>query len=440
MLHTMRKSGILKTALLALLTFLCGQNGFACSMYKITANGKTMVGNNEDSWRLTSSIWFEQGNSKRYGAAYVGYSDKPHPDGAVNEYGLAFDAFTMPRKANVPRKDPAKKDFSFQDLKAIMQQCRTVEEVQAFLSKLNLGILNGNLISHGGMLLFVDRSGKYLVVEADKLTLGNDSKFALANFSIADTKDLSKVKMERYRKGVAFLENKTGTSIGFCAALSDTMSVHRKKAGDGTLYTTIYDLEEGMIYAYFFHDFSRRIAFDLKQELARGNHAYHFSDLFPGNKGYQQFIRYQTPQNNRLIFGFLVFSGILCFVSCISFMAGFTRSFRRRTAAPSHQKIKLGLALLCLALSYYAYVLIRNQSIFYFPAPYADDSFSIADLTSYLPFVLLACVVPSWIANVRMFRTGAWSKVALRLHAANNVVFLGLIVLYAYWGLYNVWS
>ncbi|RFM31806.1 hypothetical protein [Chitinophaga silvisoli] len=34
---------------------------FSCSMFKITLQGKTMVGNNEDAWRTGSAIWFETG-------------------------------------------------------------------------------------------------------------------------------------------------------------------------------------------------------------------------------------------------------------------------------------------------------------------------------------------------------------------------------------------
>jgi len=37
----------------------------SCSMYKITAGGKAMVGRNQDAWRTTMSIWFENaGNIK----------------------------------------------------------------------------------------------------------------------------------------------------------------------------------------------------------------------------------------------------------------------------------------------------------------------------------------------------------------------------------------
>jgi len=60
--------------ILLTLLFLFSVNfGKPCSMYKVTKNGKTMVGCNEDAWRTTPNIWFEIGNNKApFGAAFTG--------------------------------------------------------------------------------------------------------------------------------------------------------------------------------------------------------------------------------------------------------------------------------------------------------------------------------------------------------------------------------
>jgi hypothetical protein len=80
----------------------------------------------------------------------------------------------------------------------------------------------------------------------------------------------------------------------------------REKTGDGTLYTTIYDSKNGLIYAYYFHDFSKCLTFNLEEELAKGAHQMSFASLFAGNKAYGRFTGYKTPQNSNAIFGFLV--------------------------------------------------------------------------------------------------------------------------------------
>lgn len=405
-------------------------------MYKLTADGKTVVGNNEDSWGRDSRIWFEPATENTFGVVNVGYARKhPNPDGAMNEHGLVFDAFTMYRKDNVPEKDPNKKDFGYGHIRTIMQQCKTVDDVYAYLDTLNLHVLNGSPIFHGGMLLFADRAGKYLVAEANKLTLGNDAKFVLANFSVADTKDLSTVTMPRYCKGVSYLENKElDVSLDFCRDLSDTMSVNRAKVGNGTLYTSIYDLEEGLINLYFYHDYSKHIQFNLKDELAKGAHSFYFEDLFPDNQKYQEFLEYKTPQNSKLIFSFLIACGFLFFFSSWFYLISFFRSSNN-----SYKILKLGVSVLSIALCVYSYVLLRNQGIFYFPSPYVDGRPFIA-MTSYLPFVLLLSIFPLLVATVKVFRFQKWRGSSKWLLLTNNLAYFILIGLFLYWDLYDVFS
>jgi acyl-CoA:6-aminopenicillanic acid acyl transferase len=433
----MTKHNHVRISLFAVLSFLHIETALPCSMYKVTANGITMVGNNEDSWGRDARIWFEPGKDGKFGVVCVGYARKqPHPDGAMNEYGLVFDAFTMAHKANMPARDPNKKDFAYAHVRTIMQQCKTVEEVYAFLENLNLHILNGSPIFNGGMFLFVDKTGKYLVVEANQMTFGNDDTFVLANFSFADTKDLSTIKMERYCKGVAFLSNKTiDTNLSFCTALSDTMSVSRAKVGDGTLYTNIYDLDEGLIHLYFFHDYTRHVTFNLKEELAKGNHAFAFTELFPDNNGYQKFLDYKTPQNNKTILIFIVGCGLLFFFSFVYFLISFFK------ASNTHYKsLKLGIAALSMALCVYAYVLIRNQGIFYFPSPYNDGQSLIVSMTSYLPFVVLIAFIPLLIFMLKIFRHHHWHGFARWLLATNTLAYSILIGLFAYWKLFDMFN
>lgn len=416
-----------------LILFLGVWNADACSMYKVTVGDKTMVGNNEDSWRQTAMIRFVPAFAGRFGVAYVGYADKAFPDGAVNEYGLAFDAFTMPGKANLPPKDSRKADFSYGLFPQIMEQCKTVDEVRSFLQAYNLHTLNGSVLFNGAMLLFVDRAGHYLVVEPDAMTQGTEDRFVLSNFSYADTPDKTTVKQQRYRNGVAFLQNKIDTGMAFCTALSDTMSVHRPKAGDGTLYTTIYDLRDGIIHTYFFHDYGKRISFNLKNELAKGEHHYLFADLFPKNEGYRKFLRYKTPQNSPFLYALL--SGcVLLFL--FSFVYFGIRTFKRHgTPEPVSRDLGIGVAVLCLAMAYYCVVLLKNRAIFYFPAPYADGS--VSDFTSYLPFTLLALMVPLLWLNIRLFRKKTGNRFPVWLLGGNNLAFLVLLGWFWYWGLFG---
>jgi hypothetical protein len=90
----------------------------ACSMYKITVDAKTMVGCNEDAWRTTSSIWFENAkNSREFGAGFTGSrqvgGNRTAPQSGMNEKGLAFSRLA----AHYPKQ---KKHFQI-DLKSEMK-------------------------------------------------------------------------------------------------------------------------------------------------------------------------------------------------------------------------------------------------------------------------------------------------------------------------------
>lgn len=313
----MLNSYYIKVLLLLFILFLINNYAFPCSAYKITSHGKTMVGNNEDSWRLSSQLWFEARSATNYAVAYVGYSEKTHSEGAVNEYGLVWDGFTAPTRL-IKNQSHKKKIFDYSVPDVLMRTCKTVEEVYSELKDYNLSLLNGNMMFNGGMLFFADKSGKYLIVEADTLILGSNPNFVLANFCVSQTKNLNTIKIPRYTRGVTFLRNKIPTTdLDFCKRLSDTMHVCREKLGDGTLYTCIYDLEASLLHLYFYHDYTHVVSFNLEEEFKKGNHTISMASLFPPNKEYQKLENYLTPQNNTYLNSGLLLCLTLFFVKLI---------------------------------------------------------------------------------------------------------------------------
>lgn len=255
-------------------------SSFACSMFVIKMNSKVMVGNNEDFWNQNSRMWFEQGDDKNFGVVYVGFDDF-WPQGAINEKGLVFDGFAMPyQEINnfAGKKPPEQEDF----LHFIMRTCTTVNEVKNFFSQLDLRGMETS------MFYFVDKSGKQLIVEGDSLEIRNKSYDITSNFYPSQYDDLNDVTIKHYQKGRKLIESKQDTSVSFCASLLD--SLHQETSwGGGTLYSTLYDLNEGIIYLYFNHDFENVIKINVKDELAKGNHTLIIPELFPNNKKGQEF-------------------------------------------------------------------------------------------------------------------------------------------------------
>jgi len=279
----------MKKLLSILFAFQFFNMDFACTVYKITMDGKTFVGNNEDYWNPNTRIWFENGKNGNYGSSYVGFDDL-YPQGGINEKGLAFDGFAVPFRDI--KKNPNKLTYDNNTLRNIMQKCQNIDEVYTFLSKYDLSPL------YAGMLLFVDQSGKYLVVEGDTMIRGNDNKYLLSNFCPSRTKDLNDVKIPMYQSGRKLMESHIDTSLTYLKTLSDTLHQSWKGNVGGTLYTTIYDLNERTIHLYFYHDFKKSVTFKLADELNKKDTIIAIPKLFPNNiNGQNQLKRFKFTQD-----------------------------------------------------------------------------------------------------------------------------------------------
>ncbi|MEI7727293.1 MAG: tetratricopeptide repeat protein, partial [Bacteroidota bacterium] len=266
------------------------QNAFSCSMFKVTMHGKTMVGNNEDYWNPNTRIWFEQGKNGEYGAAYVGFDDF-YPQGGMNQAGLVFDGFSEDYKAISDTL--GKKSLGMDFLKEILKKCATVDEVKKYLSQHNLSGLETS------MFLFVDKTGKYLVVEGDSLIIGNKPSYVLSNFYPSQVKDEREIDIPFYQKGRRLLENHRDTSINFCSSVMDTM--HQEKVwGGGTMYTTVYDLNTGTIYLYFFRDYTHVVKYSLDHELKKSDYSLIIPELFPENKKGHEFVYNYNEISNEI--------------------------------------------------------------------------------------------------------------------------------------------
>lgn len=420
------------TFIIAVIQLLSAQLSHSCSAYKITASGKTMVGSNYDTWLLTPRIWFE---TNGYGTAFTGSRVNGEfgfaPQTAMNEFGLAFVTLATATPTN-GTSSPGKKQISSRTnyLKDILHTCKTVDDVKAYIEQYDHSSLCNDVF------LYVDKTGKYLVVEPYLMTLGNDPNYVLANFCPSTITDFSTIKQVRYINGTQFLKNKIDTSLAFCTALSDTMHVCRKKLGDGTLLTSILDLKEGITYLYFYHDYMHLVKFNLREELAKGNHFIEIVSLFPANEEFKKLNDFKTPANSIFLNLLMEFYAALFFISAFFFLISY---FIKRNTT-KYLYLKLLLVPLNLVMLAYVFVLVRIENIYYFPAPYTDGSFSIVSVASYIPFLVLVLFIPLLIMNRKVFTDSGWSFFPKWLFTLNNVAYLTMLILFVYWGLFNIFN
>lgn len=405
------------------------KTGRACSSYKVTYNGKTMVGSNYDNWLTTPRIWFE---TNGYGASFSGARfdgvNGFAPQTGLNEFGLSFITLATATPEN-GMPNPNKKQIASRTLylKDILHTCKTVEEVKNYIEVYDHSSLSQDVF------LYVDKSGRYLIVEPYVLTLGSDAKYVLANFCPSTITDFNKIKQAKYTKGVAFLKNKIDSSLAFCTALSDTMHVCREKIGDGTLLTSILDLNQGLIHLYFYHDYKNHIQFNLKEELSKGDHFFEIPSLFPANKEFIKLTEFKTPLNSPALQGFMIFCIGLFIASAFSFLLSY---FLKRSV--KYRYIKLVLFGLSTLLFFYSLTLARVENIFYFPAPYKYPGSYLLTITSYFPYLLFLLIIPFIIVTKNILKDTSWGKFSKWLIAINTFTYVILITLFFYWGFYNV--
>jgi len=251
--------------------------------------GKTMVGNNEDFWDPNTRIWFEPGNEDNYGAVYVGQSNL-YPQGGINEAGLVFDILATEFKKvnNFFGKKELPQDFE----KDILRICSSVEEVKSILQQYDLRFLET------AIFFFVDKTGKYLIVEGDSLIIGNDPYYIQSNFYPSCIQNLDDVNIPFYQRGRNLLSSRQDTSLNYCAELMDT--THQDWGFGGTLYTTIYDLNEGIIYLYFHHNYKTNAKFNITDELNKGYRILSIPELFPENIEGNNFLKEFNSINNSI--------------------------------------------------------------------------------------------------------------------------------------------
>lgn len=264
----------MKNVIILLLT-LSYNYCFCCSLIKITRDGKTIVANNEDSFFPNCKMVIEPAVNGKYGVIYFDNNDQNFrdtkyaecmPQGGINEVGLFFDGFAVPP---VKCSDAVKQPFNYNStIKEIMKNCSDVYQVKAVLEKYS--------ICWSAILYFVDKTGNYLVADNDSLIIGSKKNYIQTNFH-----PWEKTDCWRYNAAYKLLNNSYEFSVNFCNKAAKAM--HQEFSIGGTQYTNIVDLDQGLIYLYFYRDFNNVKCFNIKEELKKGKRVIYIPDLFPDN-------------------------------------------------------------------------------------------------------------------------------------------------------------
>lgn len=248
---------------------------FSCTGVVIAQDDLVLVGGNEDWVRWDSYLWATAPSAGRaYGVVYFGYEirgewghryDFWYEFHGINDQGLYFDSFGAP--CDFPESTMENPRRGAHLMVDAMEQCSTVEEAVALFESSNLEFMQCQ------QYLFVDRHGNAAVVEGDHTIWMDGDTFALTNFYLSDP-SLGGYPCSRYSKVTAMMKYDATPSVARIAQLLEAAS------HEGTRYSLICNLTEGIIQVSYAHNFNHLVTLDVEDLCRDGQERISVPDLF----------------------------------------------------------------------------------------------------------------------------------------------------------------
>jgi hypothetical protein len=257
------------------------KTALGCSAFIITKENIVLVGNNEDSLYPNARMWFLPNEQGKFGRVYFGY-DNYDPQGGMNEHGLCFDGF-MTDTLKITKS--VNKDIYVGNLiDKVMSECKTIHEVIEVYSKYNLKYMEN------GMLFFADKNGESVIIEGDEFIVKKDNFQIVTNFYQSQI-DTNQINCGRFNIAKDMIKKLKDISVKQCCRILNAIHQEGEIA---TLYSNVYDLKNGKIFLYHFHNYDNPIIIDLKEELKKGENYINISSLFPKSYAAEDFKNLKT--------------------------------------------------------------------------------------------------------------------------------------------------
>lgn len=250
----------------------------ACTTFVAMTTDAVLFANNEDSRIPYTRIWFLPAEQGKHGRVYLGFDGLGciHPQGGVNDQGLAFDILAAPsRSSDSPLGDEPYYGTYGNLIVKVMEECGTVGEAIALFERYNTGN------SWSGQYLLADRHGDAAIVEIDKIHRIDGEFLVATNFYLSQVKT-AEYPCIRYKTASELLQGSEHISVDVCKKI--LAEVHME--GDTpTQYSNIIDLTNKTLYLYHFHNFGEVSVFNIDDELKDGRRSIELASLFPATAG-----------------------------------------------------------------------------------------------------------------------------------------------------------
>jgi hypothetical protein len=262
--------------LIVLPFLLLASPAFGCLVFCFSDGKHVFGGNNEDYMVPDTRMWFVPAEGGGHGRVYFGFANG-FPQGGMNDAGLFFDGLALDRQEVA--KSPDHPPFAGNLADRAMVECGTVAEVIALFEK------HARTMLTGAQLFFGDRTGDAAIIEGNAVIRKHGPFLVATNFRQSQTPPTA-VSCDRYRIATHMLADAGEASVDVCRRV---LAATHQEHPAATLYSNVYDLEEGIVYLYHFHNYENVVQIDLEEELAKGAHTVELKSLFPPTFAFKAF-------------------------------------------------------------------------------------------------------------------------------------------------------
>lgn len=275
-----------------------------CTIFCITKGNSVFFGNNEDWKNPNTFIWVERPTDSTYGVVYLGFDDL-FPQGGINEKGLAFDANALP---GIKLKEHRELLKPYQAIvnTYILQKCATVGEAMEMAKSYDWGQSFGGILS--GQFLLADATGDAVVISSDQngdivftRKLPGDEYLVSTNFNRAFPDN-------KFGSG-QYWHYETATNMFDTFIKEDSIStdllvnvldaVHEEGNNLNTLYSNIFDLKQGIIYLYHWHQFDQEVSINVSDWINSKPEPQRIESLFNEETVRKAKEEYKSYQNRK---------------------------------------------------------------------------------------------------------------------------------------------
>ena len=253
-----------------------------CLVFCISDGKRVFGGSNEDNLDPRTRMWVVPAEAGKHGRICFGFTND-FAQGGVNDTGLFFDGLALGHE-EVPKSGKPAFHGNFGD--HALAECETVKQVIELFERYDSSFLGS------AQLLFGDRSGDGVILEGNAMIRKEGSCLLATNFRRSETAP-EEATCERFQDAQRLLGETKEVSLDLCRRV---LSATRQESPAATVYSTIYDLQGGLIHLYHFHDFENVVVIDVAKELSKGARKVELSSLFPPSFAFRSFQR-QTEAN-----------------------------------------------------------------------------------------------------------------------------------------------